>query len=135
MKTILALALAASVQTLAAQQNPRTKLITDLGCPDCHAIAALKVKSKADVGPDLSAAYADVPFRFGMPLERFFEQPPSIMRLVLGGRPDLTRTQRDSLVALFRDLYTEQLGKLDSARLRARPVSAAVEPRLQMPRR
>jgi len=135
MKTVLALALAASVQTLAAQQNPRAKFITALGCSDCHAIVALKVKGKADVGPDLSTAYVDVPFRYGMPLERFFEQPPSVMRIVLGGRPDLTRTQRDSLVALFRDLYTEQLGKLDSAQRRPRPVHATAGPQLQMRRR
>jgi hypothetical protein len=74
-----------------------------------------------------------VPFRYGMPLARFFDQPPSIMRIVLGGRPALTFTERDSLVTLFRDLYTEQLGKLDSALRRARPVRAG-DPRVGDPR-
>jgi hypothetical protein len=66
----------------------------------------------------------DVPFRYGMTLERFFDQTPGIMRIVLGGRPSLRRAERDSLVTLFRDLYTEQLAKLDSAQRRARPVEA-----------
>lgn len=124
MKTYLVVALVAAVQTLGAQTDPRARFLTNLGCPDCHAVAALKLKSKADVGPDLSAAYSDVPFRYGMPLERFFEQPPSVMRIVLGGRPDLTRAQRDSLVTLFRDLYTAQLGRLDSVLRRSRVVRA-----------
>lgn len=122
MKTILVLAFAAGALVLAAQQDPRARLVTDRGCSDCHAVAALKVRAKTDVGPDLSAAYVDVPFRYGMTLERFFDQPPGIMRIVLGGRPSLEPAERDSLVALFRSLYTEQLGKLDSAQRRPRPV-------------
>ena len=133
MKSLLVLALVAGVQTLAAQADPRGKILTDLGCSDCHTIVALRVKSKADVGPDLSAAYVDVPFRYGMPLERFFDQPPSIMRIVLGGRTDLTRAQRDSLIALFRTLYTEQIAKLDSAQRRVRPVGAG-DPRSRIQR-
>jgi hypothetical protein len=124
MKTLLALVLAVGVQSLAAQQDPRAKLLTDRGCSDCHAIAALKVKSKNDVGPDLSAAYVDVPYRYGMTLERFFDQPPSIMRLVLGGRPALERAERDSLVTLFRELYNERLAKLGGAQRRASPAGA-----------
>ncbi|HET9386422.1 MAG TPA: hypothetical protein VFO67_14890, partial [Gemmatimonadales bacterium] len=62
MKKLLALALAMGMQPLAAQQDPRASLLVDRGCSDCHTIAALKVtRSKADVGPDLSAAYIDVP--------------------------------------------------------------------------
>ncbi|HET9386112.1 MAG TPA: hypothetical protein VFO67_13255, partial [Gemmatimonadales bacterium] len=59
-----------------------------------------------------------------MTLERFFDQPPSIMRLVLGGRPSLRPAERDSLVTLFRDLYLEQLARLDSAQRRLRVVEA-----------
>jgi hypothetical protein len=122
MKALLVLAVALGVQTLAAQQDPRAKFLTDRGCHDCHAIAALKVKAKADVAPDLSAAYVDVPFRYGMTLERFLDQPQSVMRIVLGGRPPLEPAERDSLVALFRNLYAEHLAKLDSAQRRTRPV-------------
>jgi hypothetical protein len=122
MKTALVLALALGVQTLAAQQGARAKILTESGCSDCHGIAALGVKSKADVGPDLSAAYVDVPFRYGMTLERFFDQTPGIMRIVLGGRPSLRPAERDSLVTIFRDLYTEHIAKLDSAQRRMRPV-------------
>ena len=124
MKTLFVLALAVSAQALSAQDDPRVRLINRLGCADCHTVAALKIKGKADAGPDLSTAYVDVPFRYGIPFERFFDQPPALMRIVLGGRPDLARGERDSLIALFRGLYLEQLARLDSAQRRARPVQA-----------
>ena len=94
----------------------------------------LKIKAQTDVGPDLSAAYAAVPYRYGVPFERFFEQPPAIMRVVLGNRPPLKRAQTDSLIALFRVLYLEQLARLDSAKRRVRPVRIG-EDALPKPRR
>lgn len=126
---ILATAVALGVKVLAAQQdsaqaNPRARLLIDRGCSECHAMSALKMKGKADVGPDLSSAYAQVPFRYGMPLERFFDQPAGVMRIVLGGRTSLRPAERDSLVALFRDVYNEQLARLDSAQRRFRPVES-----------
>ena len=122
---ILALTLAVGAQALGAQGDARARLLTRLGCTDCHTVAALKIKGGADVGPDLSAAYAEVPFRYGVPFERFFDQPPSVMRLVLGGRrPSLRRAEQDSLIALFRGLYLEQLARLDSAQHRIRVVGA-----------
>ncbi|HTI04433.1 MAG TPA: hypothetical protein VL549_03900 [Gemmatimonadales bacterium] len=120
MKRLLIVVTALAAQSLAAQSDPRAKLLTNLGCSDCHAVVALHVKSKADVGPDLSAAYVDVPFRYGMTLERFFDQPASVMRLVLGGRPKLRRAEQDSLIALFRNLYNEHLARSDSAQHRLR---------------
>lgn len=125
MKIVLLLALAVGFQRLSAQQDPRARLLTDRRCNDCHTVAVLKVKASADVGPDLSAAYAEVPIRYGMPLARFFDQPAGVMRLVLGGRPSLGPAERDSLVTLFRDLYNEQLVRLDSAQRRVRPVDRA----------
>lgn len=125
MKTLLALVLAlvASGQALLAQDDPRVRLLNRLGCPDCHTVAMLKVRGKADVGPDLSAAYVDVPARYGIPFEQFFNQPPVIMEVVLGRRPPLRRAETDSLIALFRGLYLQQLARLDSAQRRLRPVS------------
>lgn len=123
MKTLLILAILAA-QHDSTIVNPRARLLTDRGCDNCHAVSVLKMKGKADVGPDLSSAYAEVPFRYGMPLDRFFDQPAGVMRIVLGGRTSLRAAERDSLVALFRDLYNEQLAKLDSAQRRIRPVES-----------
>ncbi len=133
MKTVpmIAIALGVLAQTLSAQEDPRARLLTERGCTACHAVSVLKLQGKADVGPDLSSAYAEVPFRYGMPLERFFDQPAGAMRIVLGGRTSLRPAERDSLVTLFRKLYDEQLAKLDSAQRRIRPVDA--KPRSSAP--
>lgn len=133
MKALLVVAIALIAPTLSAQTDSvraadsarterRARYLTERRCSDCHSVAALKIKAAGDVGPDLSSAYADVPFRYGMSLERFFDQPAGIMRIVLGGRPSLRPAERDSLVTLFRDLYTEHLAKLDSLQRRLRPV-------------
>ena len=137
MRILLLLALMAT-RTLAAQTDtvapdPRARLFVARGCPDCHAIAHLKVKAKADVGPDLSSAYADVPFRYGVTLERFFDEPVGLMRMVLGVHIQLPRTESDSLVRLFRDLYDEHLARQDSLVRQARPVSGS--PRSSKPQR
>lgn len=133
MKALLVVAIALIAPTLSAQTDSvraadsartelRARYLTERRCSDCHSVAALKIKAAGDVGPDLSSAYADVPFRYGMTLDRFFDQPAGIMRMVLGGRPSLRQAERDSLVTLFRDLYTEHLAKLDSLQRRLRPV-------------
>jgi hypothetical protein len=137
MRILLLLALMAT-RTLAAQTDtvapdPRARLFVARGCPDCHAIAHLKVKAKADVGPDLSSAYADVPFRYGVTLERFFDEPVGLMRMVLGVHIQLPRTESDSLVRLFRDLYDEHLARRDSLVRQGRPVSGS--PRSSKPQR
>lgn len=137
MRILLLLALMAT-RTLAAQKDtvapdPRARLFVARGCADCHAIAHLKVKAKADVGPDLSSAYADVPFRYGVTLERFFDEPVGLMRMVLGVHIQLPRTESDSLVRLFRDLYDEHLARQDSLVRQARPVSGS--PRSSEPQR
>jgi hypothetical protein len=124
---MLVVAAMLAAHSLAAQQdpappvpgdsaNPRASLFIRRGCADCHAIQALKVKAKSDVGPDLTFTYAEVPQRYGMTLERFFDEPPGIMRVIFGGQIKLERAEGDSLVRLFRDLYTEHLARVDSLR-------------------
>lgn len=137
MRILLLLALMAA-RTLAAQTDtvppdPRARLFVARGCADCHAITHLKVKAKTDVGPDLSSAYADVPFRYGVTLERFLDEPVGLMRMVLGVHIQLPRTESDSLVRLFRDLYDEHLARQDSLVRQARPVSGS--PRSSGPQR
>jgi hypothetical protein len=127
---LLVLAVVMMARTLAAQSatvqtNPRARLFVARGCADCHAIALLKVKAQADVGPDLSAAYVNVPYRYGVTLERFFDEPVGVMRMVLGVHIQLPRAESDSLVRLFRDLYTEHLARQDSLVRPTRPVSTS----------
>ena len=104
------------------QQDARALLFQDRGCSECHAIAALRIAAKTDVGPDLTYAYAEVPYRYGLTLEHFFNEPSGVMRIVLGGHIQLSRAERAALVALFRDLYAQHLARLDSLRRGMRPV-------------
>lgn len=110
-------ALALAVAALAApavegQRDPRAHLFVDRGCSDCHTVIGLGIKSRADVGPDLTYAYGNVMYRYGMTLERFFEQPPGMMRFVIaGGHVRLNRAQTDSLIRVLRGLYGEALAK------------------------
>ncbi len=131
MKTMLIVATILAAHGLAAQQapapapsdsaDPRASLFVRHRCSDCHALEALKVKANSDVGPDLTLAYAEVQTRYGMTLERFFDDPPGIMRVILGGQIKLERAESDSLVRLFRDLYHEHLARRDSSRPAPRP--------------
>jgi mono/diheme cytochrome c family protein len=137
MKTLLILLSALLVPALAAQSkdstakdsviNPRARLFIARGCSECHGIEALKVKASRDVGPDLTAAYVDVPARYGVTLEAFFDEPAGIMRMVLASHVRLQPADADSLVRLFRDLYKEHLARLDSLQRQGRPV--LLEPR------
>ena len=127
MKTLLVVAAIVAAQSLAAQQvpaDPRASLFVRRGCAACHGIAALKVKPETNVGPDLTFAYAEVPYRYRMTLERFFAEPPGTMRLVLGVHIQLQLAERDSLVQLFRVLYAEHLARLDSIQRVPRPVGS-----------
>ena len=136
MSLIVAAALVAhplAAQTNVVPPNPRARLFVARGCSECHALELLKVKAKTDVGPDLSSAYVDVPTRYGVTLERFFDEPVGIMRVILAGHVQLHRTDGDSLVRLFRDLYNEHLARLDSLARQARP--AETSPQASEPRR
>lgn len=130
MKTLLILTLALASHPLAAQTdtvpvNPRARLFVARRCADCHSLEALRVKAAAEVGPDLTTAFVDVPTRYGVTLERFFAEPMGIMRVIFGGQIQLQRAESDSLVRLLRDLHTEHLARLDSLARRARPVQTS----------
>lgn len=93
--------------------DPRGAIFVQRGCNECHAIAALGVQGKADVGPDLTFAYADVVIRYGTNLETFLGSPTGVMAMVLGGHPVLTAVDRDSIVKVLRALYLERRAEMD----------------------
>jgi mono/diheme cytochrome c family protein len=93
--------------------DPRGVIFLQRGCNACHAIAALGVRAKADVGPDLTFAYADVQIRYGTNLETFLYDPTGAMEMVLGGHPVLTVVDRDSIVKVLRALYVEHQAEMD----------------------
>lgn len=133
MRILLLLAAVMTSRSLAAQTdtvppNPRARLFIASHCADCHSLEALRVKAGSDVGPDLTTTYVDVPARYGVTLEKFFDQPVGIMRVIFGGQVQLQRAESDSLIQLFRELYTEHLARLDSLTRLAHPASAGPAP-------
>jgi len=97
----------------AIKLDPRGKIFIQRGCSACHAIAALGVRAKSDVGPDLTFAYADVLIRYERNLEAFLYRPTGVMEMVLGGHPVLTAVDRDSVVTILRALYLEHRAEMD----------------------
>lgn len=85
--------------------DPRAALFIGKGCPQCHSISALGVKSPAEVGPDLTLAYADVQNRFGVKLEEFLNAPTGTMQMVLGQMIQLTPAERDSIIHILKRLH------------------------------
>lgn len=88
--------------------DPRAALFLAKGCPQCHSISALGVKSPNDIGPDLTLAYEDVQNRFGMKLEEFLPNPTGTMQMVLGQLIKLSPAERDSVLHVLRRLHEEQ---------------------------
>ncbi len=88
--------------------DPRAALFLEKGCPQCHSISALGVKSPNDIGPDLTLAYADVQSRFGMKLEEFLPTPTGTMQMVLGQLIKLSPAERDSVLHVLKRLHEEQ---------------------------
>jgi hypothetical protein len=88
--------------------DPRAALLLQKGCPNCHSITAVGVKSSSDVGPDLSLAYEDVQNRFGVKLEEFLPNPTGTMQMVLSQLIKLTPQERDSIVHILNQLHEEQ---------------------------
>src|SRR5262249_47160963 len=68
------------------------------GCFVCHSIAALGVKSPAQIGPDLSNAVEDVQSRFGRTIDDFLRQPTGTMSVVLSRQIILTPEQKAEAV-------------------------------------
>lgn len=91
--------------------DPRAALFLAKGCPQCHTISALGVKSPNEIGPDLSFAYTDVQNRFGMKLDQFLAAPTGTMQMVLGQLITLTPAERDSIIHVLTRLHEEQEGR------------------------
>jgi hypothetical protein len=54
----------------------------DNGCFGCHSVSVYGIKSEIGMGPDLAEAVQDVQSRFGMPLEKFMQEPTGTMQMV-----------------------------------------------------
>ena len=96
---------AAAVQVLT---DVRGALFVEKGCPQCHSISAFGIKSAAEVGPDLTRAYADVQTRFGVKLDQFFAAPTGTMQMVLTSMIKLTPAERDSIIHILKELHEER---------------------------
>jgi hypothetical protein len=77
------------------------------GCFVCHSIAALGVKSPAQIGPDLSTAVEDVQSRFGMTLDTFLANPTGTMSVVLSRQIILTPEQKQTAIQKLREAFAE----------------------------
>lgn len=77
------------------------------GCFVCHSIAALGVKSPAQIGPDLSNAVEDVQSRFGRTIDDFLAAPTGTMSVVLSRQIILTPAEKAVAVEKLRDAFKE----------------------------
>ena len=93
--------------------DPRGEIFVAKGCPQCHSISALGVKSPAEIGPDLTLAYEDVQTRFGMKLEDFLANPTGTMQVVLSAQISLSPAERDSIHDILEDIHHEAVGDND----------------------
>lgn len=98
----------ATVAATATSSDPRAALFLQKGCPQCHTISALGVKSATEVGPDLTFAYSDVQNRFNQPLEQFLHNPTGTMQMVLSQMITLSPAERDSVIHILKRLHEER---------------------------
>jgi hypothetical protein len=94
--------------TMGAPSDPRAEIFVAKGCPQCHSISALGIKSLAEVGPDLTIAYSDVQSRFAVTLEKFLHSPTGTMQVVLSSSIQLSPAERDSIIAILKGLHDER---------------------------
>jgi cytochrome c2 len=87
--------------------DPRAALFVRKGCPQCHTISALGVKSPAEIGPDLTYAYSDVQSRFNMKLDEFLKNPTGTMQIVLSSQIKLSPEERDSVIHILTELHED----------------------------
>ena len=106
-----------------APTDPRAAIFVSKGCPQCHSISALGVKSPAEVGPDLTLAYADVQSRFGVKLEEFLHNPTGTMQVVLSSSIQLTPAERDSITRILKGLHEEREERDEQAEHSTKPRS------------
>ena len=88
--------------------DPRGAIFLAKGCPQCHSISALGIKSPAEIGPDLTLAYEDVQSRFSMSLEQFLHNPTGTMQVVLSSQIQLSTAERDSIIRILTGLHEER---------------------------
>lgn len=77
------------------------------GCFVCHSIAALKVKSPAQIGPDLSTAVEDTQKRFGLTIDQFLANPTGTMSVVLSRQIILTPEEKAVAIGKLREAFAE----------------------------
>jgi cytochrome c2 len=77
------------------------------GCFVCHSIAALGVKSPAQIGPDLSTAVEDTQARFGRTVDDFLREPTGTMAVVLSRQIVLSPQQKEQAVRMLRAAFEE----------------------------
>lgn len=77
------------------------------GCFVCHSIAALGVKSPAQIGPDLSNAVEDVQSRFGRTIDDFLAAPTGTMSVVLSRQIILSPAEKAVAIEKLRDAFKE----------------------------
>ncbi len=88
-------------------------------------IAALDVKSPAQIGPDLSTAVEDVQSRFGRTLDDFLREPTGTMSVVLSRQIILTPEQKATAIEKLRAAFQEHLRqKAAGAKTPAAPVGS-----------
>lgn len=95
----------------ATSSDPRAALFLEKGCPQCHTISALGIKSPAEIGPDLTFAYTDVESRFNVKLEEFLHHPTGTMQVVLSSQITLSPEERDSVIHILKALHEEAEGE------------------------
>ena len=100
-------AAAAQPAAAAAASDPRAGIFLEKGCPQCHTISALGIKSPAEIGPDLTFAYSDVQSRFSTKLEEFLHNPTGTMQMVLSSQIKLSPEERDSVIHILKELQEE----------------------------
>ncbi len=98
----------AVVQSAVVSDDPRAALFLQKGCPQCHSISALGVKSPTEVGPDLTFAYSEVKNRFNVSLEEFLPHPTGTMQVVLSQMITLSPAERDSIIHILKRLHEER---------------------------
>jgi mono/diheme cytochrome c family protein len=98
----------ASADTHGTVTDPRAAIFLNKGCPQCHSISALGVKSPAEIGPDLTLAYEDVQTRFSMSLEEFLHNPTGTMQMVLSSQIQLSPAERDSIIHILKGLHEDR---------------------------
>jgi len=78
-------------------------------CFICHDVSTLGIESAAKIGPDLANAVADVPNRFGRPLDEFLMSPTGTMSMVLGTQIHLTDEEKREAIAKLKMAYQKKV--------------------------